>query len=113
MAKERAVAARRALPIVPRLGQVALGELVSGILTLQLLDDITNARALVYFGQSSRDKAELGKEYFSSFSHPVAATVHQPLPGGMCSLQERGGDVAGIRAPTSLRGRQRRTAPHR
>ena len=62
MAKERAVAARRALPIVPRLGQVALGELVSGILTLQLLDDITNARALVYFGQSSRERAELVKE---------------------------------------------------
>ena len=68
MAKELALAARQALPKVQRLGLAALMELVSSILTPQLLDDIANARALVYFGQSSRVEAELNREYFKFFT---------------------------------------------
>ena len=63
MAKELALAARQALPKVPRLSPSALTDLVSRILTSELLDDIANARALVYFSQSLRVEAELIKEY--------------------------------------------------
>ena len=80
MAKELALAARQALPKVQRLGLAALMELVSSILTPQLLDDIANARALVYFGQSSRVEAELNREYFKFFTAcrgpPVIAWRH-------------------------------------